>query len=61
MNVRPIHSLSQDEIRELATTAADNGEHHADANPFAPRCAGHAVFAAAHRERCEHLRRACAA
>ena len=61
MNVRPIHSLSQDEIRELAITAADNGEHHADANPFEPKYPGHAVFAAAHRERSEHLQRACTA
>lgn len=55
--VKPISALTAAEIRALAHSAADRGEAHQEANPFAPETANakHHQFAAAFHARMREL------
>jgi hypothetical protein len=55
--IKSIASLTADEIRDLAHSAADRGEHHGEANPY-DHCAQsgqHRLFARAFAERTREL------
>jgi len=56
-HIKPITALSAAEIHDLARAAADRGEPHADANPFAAQAApaSHRAFARAFHDRMNEL------
>lgn len=55
MQVRPLSSLTDAEVHDLATHAAERGERVEDANPFPAHAPHHAVFAAAFAQRAADL------
>lgn len=55
MNIRPLHTLSPAEIRDLAHQAAERYEPLATANPFDVDTERHKQFAAAYRQHAHDL------
>jgi hypothetical protein len=55
MTIRPLTTLALDEIREIARTAADNGEPQHEANVFEPGTTQHRAFSHAYWERHRQL------
>ena len=60
-DVKPLHALTRDEVRDLATHAADRGERLEEANPFGPADLNHVLFTTAFARRADELLRADAA
>jgi hypothetical protein len=56
-HIKPIAALSAAEIHDLARAAADRGEDHDDANPFAAQAdpASYRAYARAFHDRADEL------
>ena len=55
MHVRPLSSLTREEVTALAVTAADNAEPVSQANPFPRGCWQHFAFKVVHGARMAEL------
>lgn len=55
-DIKPLHALSRDEVRDLATHAAERGECLEQANPFGSADLNHVLFTTAFVRRADELR-----